>query len=63
MSGRFALGRTAGWIAHAIEQYESDQVIRPRPRTPERIAKDLTSVAALCLKLETAETAETAETP
>jgi len=26
----FALGRTIGWIAHAIEQYASDQLIRPR---------------------------------
>ncbi|HEX6385603.1 MAG TPA: citrate synthase family protein [Anaerolineae bacterium] len=28
----FALGRTAGWIGHAIEQYQSDQIIRPRAR-------------------------------
>jgi citrate synthase len=28
----FALGRTAGWIAHLIEQYESGQLIRPRAR-------------------------------
>ena len=26
----FATGRTVGWIAHAIEQYESDRMIRPR---------------------------------
>lgn len=26
----FALGRTAGWIAHAMEQYAVDQLIRPR---------------------------------
>lgn len=26
----FALGRTAGWIGHAIEQYAHDQLIRPR---------------------------------
>jgi citrate synthase len=26
----FALGRTVGWIAHAIEQYESGDFIRPR---------------------------------
>ena len=26
----FALGRTIGWIAHAMEQYASDQLIRPR---------------------------------
>jgi len=28
----FALGRTVGWIAHAIEQYADDQIIRPRAR-------------------------------
>lgn len=28
----FALGRTAGWIAHAIEQASSRQLIRPRAR-------------------------------
>jgi citrate synthase len=28
----FALGRTIGWIAHAIEQYASGQLIRPRAR-------------------------------
>jgi citrate synthase len=28
----FLLGRTVGWIAHAIEQYESGQLIRPRAR-------------------------------
>jgi citrate synthase len=26
----FALGRTVGWIGHAIEQYSSDNLIRPR---------------------------------
>ena len=28
----FALGRTIGWIGHAIEQYESGSLIRPRSR-------------------------------
>jgi citrate synthase len=28
----FALGRTMGWIAHAIEQYAEDRLIRPRAR-------------------------------
>jgi citrate synthase len=28
----FALGRTVGWIAHAMEQYASGQLIRPRAR-------------------------------
>ena len=30
--GIFALGRTMGWLAHAIEQYHSNQLIRPRAR-------------------------------
>lgn len=28
----FALGRTVGWVGHAIEQYEVDRIIRPRAR-------------------------------
>ncbi|MGO8946081.1 MAG: citrate/2-methylcitrate synthase [Ktedonobacterales bacterium] len=28
----FAIGRTMGWIGHAIEQYQANQVIRPRAR-------------------------------
>lgn len=28
----FALGRTIGWIGHAIEQYQRDRIIRPRAR-------------------------------
>ena len=28
----FTLGRTLGWIAHAIEEYASGQLIRPRAR-------------------------------
>jgi citrate synthase len=28
----FGLGRTAGWIAHAIEQYAIRQLIRPRAK-------------------------------
>jgi citrate synthase len=28
----FALGRTVGWTAHAIEQYADNQLIRPRAR-------------------------------
>jgi citrate synthase len=28
----FALGRTIGWIGHAIEQYARDEIIRPRAR-------------------------------
>jgi len=30
--GLFIVGRTVGWIAHAIEQYESEILIRPRAR-------------------------------
>lgn len=28
----FALGRTVGWLAHALEQYQEDKMIRPRAR-------------------------------
>jgi citrate synthase len=28
----FAIGRTVGWIAHAIEQYRTEALIRPRAR-------------------------------
>jgi citrate synthase len=28
----FALGRAVGWIGHALEQYDSNQLIRPRAR-------------------------------
>jgi citrate synthase len=28
----FALGRTVGWIAHALEQYQLNELIRPRAR-------------------------------
>ncbi|CAA9431631.1 MAG: 2-methylcitrate synthase [uncultured Rubrobacteraceae bacterium] len=28
----FAIGRTVGWVGHAIEQYGSDSLIRPRAR-------------------------------
>jgi citrate synthase len=31
----FALGRTAGWIAHAIEEHSRDTLIRPRARYAE----------------------------
>jgi citrate synthase len=31
-SALFAFGRTAGWIAHAIEQYAMGELIRPRAR-------------------------------
>jgi citrate synthase len=28
----FAIGRTIGWIGHAIEQYATDQLVRPRAK-------------------------------
>ena len=28
----FAIGRTTGWIGHAIEQYATGQLIRPRAK-------------------------------
>jgi citrate synthase len=28
----FSVARCAGWIAHAIEQYETNAIIRPRAR-------------------------------
>jgi len=28
----FAIGRTIGWIAHAMEEYASGHLIRPRAR-------------------------------
>jgi citrate synthase len=31
-AGVFALGRTAGWIAHSLEQYADNRLIRPRMR-------------------------------
>lgn len=30
--GLYAIGRTAGWIAHALEEYQSGRLIRPRAR-------------------------------
>jgi citrate synthase len=27
-----SIGRTVGWIGHAIEQYQRDRIIRPRAR-------------------------------
>ena len=39
----FALGRTIGWIAHAIEEYAAGQLIRPRARYagPMPVADDI----------------------
>ena len=41
----FAIGRTIGWIGHAIEQYATDHLIRPRakyvgvPPSPARVGQ------------------------
>ncbi len=35
--GIFALSRTIGWLAHAIEQYQSNAIIRPRARYAGRV--------------------------
>ncbi len=31
-AGLFAVGRAAGWVAHALEQYEAGYLLRPRAR-------------------------------
>ena len=39
----FAIGRSVGWVAHALEQYEAGFLVRPRARyreDPEAIARD-----------------------
>ena len=39
----FALGRTAGWVAHSLEQYEAGFLVRPRARyreDPEALRRD-----------------------
>jgi citrate synthase len=28
----FAIGRSAGWVAHVVEQYREDFLLRPRAR-------------------------------
>ena len=42
----FALGRTIGWIAHAIEQYEAGHLIRPRARYTGNAPEPETSAVA-----------------
>jgi citrate synthase len=37
----FALGRTVGWIAHAVEQHGSKTIIRPRARYVGRLAEEI----------------------
>ena len=34
-AGLFAVGRSAGWIAHIFEQYAAGYLVRPRARLPE----------------------------
>ena len=33
--GLFAVSRCAGWIAHALEQYQAGYLLRPRARYSE----------------------------
>ena len=40
----FALGRTVGWIGHAIEQYRIGRIIRPRARYVGELPEDTTSI-------------------
>src|SRR6266850_1866109 len=41
----FVVGRTVGWIAHAIEQYQSGVLIRPRARyTGPRLVEEITDL-------------------
>lgn len=37
----FALGRTVGWIAHALEQYSIDRLIRPRAKYVGRMPENV----------------------
>ena len=32
VAGLFAVGRSAGWVAHIVEQYEAGHLVRPRAR-------------------------------
>ena len=32
VAGIFTVGLSAGWVAHALEQYASGQLLRPRAR-------------------------------
>jgi citrate synthase len=32
VAGLFAVGRTAGWVAHALEQVATGHLLRPRAR-------------------------------
>lgn len=47
----FALGRTAGWIAHAIEQYTLDHLIIPpcplRGARPKNLSVQVLAIARL----------------
>ena len=40
----FALGRTVGWIGHAIEQYRIGRIIRPRARYVGELPEETTSI-------------------
>lgn len=40
----FAMGRTVGWIGHAIEQYRIGRIIRPRARYVGELPEETTSI-------------------
>ncbi len=52
--GLFLVARSVGWLAHAIEQYESGVLIRPRARYTGRALDGRRLAQALALELEVA---------
>jgi len=40
----FAIGRTVGWVAHSLEQYEAGYLLRPRARYREDLEAPLREI-------------------